>query len=168
MDGIEVSRQIRKFTKTPIIILSVRESEDDKVTALDEGADDYLCKPFGMDELLARVRVAMRHSRHANLETVFSVGDLRVDLEHHHVTVAGREISLTPKEYQLLQLLVQNAGKVLTHHYLLNEIWGKAYQSENHLLRVNMSNLRQKIEPDPTRPRYILTELGVGYRLYVE
>ena len=165
MDGVEVLRRLREWTQVPIIILSVRDREDDKVTALDSGADDYLTKPFGIGELLARMRVAFRRSLQQAPEPVYKVDGLEVDLEHRRVFVQGKEIQLTATEYDLLRLLVTHAGKVLTHNQILRQIWGPAYMEQPHLLRVNISNLRRKIEPEPTRPRYILTELGVGYRL---
>ncbi len=168
MDGIEVTRRLREWSSIPIIVLSVRERETDKVAALDAGADDYLTKPFGTGELLARIRVALRHSAAPGAEPVFQVEALQVDLERRRVTVAGREVTLTPTEYDLLRVLVQHAGKVLTHHQLLRLVWGVGYEGEMHLLRVNISNLRRKIEPDLTRPHYILTEPGVGYRLRAE
>lgn len=167
MDGVEVTRLLREWTRLPIIILSVRGREADKIAALDAGADDYLTKPFGVGELFARMRVALRRAAQAEVQPVFSSGDLAVDLARRMVTVAGNEIQLTPTEYDLLRALVTNAGKVLTHHQLLREVWGMGYEQEMHMLRVNISNLRRKIEPDPTRPRYILTEPGVGYRLRV-
>jgi two-component system KDP operon response regulator KdpE len=165
LDGVEVTRLLREWTHIPIIILSVREQEMDKINALDAGADDYLTKPFSSGELLARMRAALRHSTPSASDPVFETDGLSIDLTHRLVRVNGKEISLTPTEYDLLRILVQNAGKVLTHHQLLRQVWGSAYESEAHLLRVNMSNLRRKIEPDPTRPRYIVTEPGVGYRL---
>jgi two-component system KDP operon response regulator KdpE len=165
LDGVEVTRLLREWTHIPIIILSVREQETDKINALDAGADDYLTKPFSSGELLARMRAALRHSTPSASDPVFETDGLSMDLTHRLVRVNGKEISLTPTEYDLLRILVQNAGKVLTHHQLLRQVWGSAYESEAHLLRVNMSNLRRKIEPDPTRPRYIITEPGVGYRL---
>jgi two-component system KDP operon response regulator KdpE len=165
MDGVEVLRRLREWTKVPVIILSVRDREDDKVTALDSGADDYVTKPFGIGELLARMRVALRKSIQGSPEPVYRVDGLEVDLEHRRVAVQGKEVQLTPTEYDLLRLLVNHAGKVLTHNQILRQIWGPAYIEQPHLLRVNISNLRRKIEPEPTRPRYILTELGVGYRL---
>jgi two-component system KDP operon response regulator KdpE len=165
LDGIEVTRLLREWTHIPIIILSVRGQEADKVTALDAGADDYLTKPFGTGELLARIRVALRHTGQSDTEPVFASGDLTVDLVRRVVTVAGREVQLTPTEYDLLRVLVTHAGKVLTHRQLLREVWGIGYEQETHILRVNISNLRRKIEPDPARPRHILTEPGVGYRL---
>lgn len=164
LDGVEVIRQVREWSKIPIIILSVRDREDDKVAALDAGADDYLTKPFGMRELLARIRVAARHAHKTAQEPVFELDDLRIDLARREVTRAGERIALTPTEYDLLRVMVQNAGKVLTHNQILRQVWGAAYEQESHLLRVNISNLRKKIEPDPDRPRFILTEPGVGYR----
>ncbi len=164
-DGIEVTRSLREWTQTPIIILSVREHEDDKIAALDAGADDYVTKPFGMGELLARLRVAMRHAASPTEEPVFTADGLTVDLSRRLVTVDGKELQLTPTEYSLLRVLATHAGKVLTHRHLLREVWGNAYENERHLLRVNISNLRRKIEDDPSRPHYILSEPGVGYRL---
>jgi two-component system KDP operon response regulator KdpE len=165
MEGIEVTRRLREWTRIPIIILSVREHETDKITALDAGADDYLTKPFGIGELLARMRTAMRHAVQPVGQSVFSTGELTMDIGRRIVNVADREVQLTPTEYDLLRVLVMNAGKVLTHHQLLREVWGVGYENEMHMLRVNVSNLRRKIESDPTRPRYIVTEPGVGYRL---
>jgi two-component system KDP operon response regulator KdpE len=164
MDGIEVVRSLREWTRTPIIILSVRDREDDKIAALDLGADDYLTKPFGLGELMARIRTAMRHTVQGSTEPVFESGDLRVDLGRREVTLAGARVALTPTEYDLLRVMVQNAGKVITHNQLLRQVWGAAYEQESHLLRVNVSNLRRKIEPNPDQPVYILTEPGVGYR----
>jgi len=164
-DGIEVTRRLREWSKTPIIILSVREAENDKIAALDAGADDYLTKPFGTGELMARMRVVMRRLANKSDEPVIQVDSLKMDLSHRLVTVDEKEISLTPTEYDILRLLMQNAGKVITHRQLLKQVWGTAYESEMHLLRVNISNLRRKIEPDPTRPHYLVTEPGVGYRL---
>ena len=165
IDGVEVTRQLREWTQTPIIILSVREDEVDKVAALDAGADDYLTKPFSSGELMARLRVALRRAARTPTDTIYQVDDLKVDLARRLVSLQEREISLTPTEYDLLRVLVQAAGKVLTHRQLLRQVWGAGYEGEMHLLRVNMSNLRRKIEPDPSRPHYILTESGVGYRL---
>jgi two-component system, OmpR family, KDP operon response regulator KdpE len=165
MDGIVVTQRLREWTSIPIIILSVREQETEKIAALDAGADDYLTKPFGTGELMARIRVALRHISLANEEPIYQVDDLIVDLTRRQVKLAGNEVSLTPTEYDLLRVLITHAGKVITHHYLLRQVWGSAYETEMHLLRVNMSNLRRKIEPDPTRPHYIITEPGVGYRL---
>jgi two-component system, OmpR family, KDP operon response regulator KdpE len=165
MDGVEVTRQLREWSQVPIIILSVREQEGDKIAALDAGADDYLTKPFGIGELTARMRVVMRRTMKGEDGPVLTVEDLRVDLAHRQVTLAQKELTLTPTEYDLLRILIQHAGKVLTHHQLLRQVWGSAYERETHLLRVNISNLRRKIEPDPARPHYILTEPGVGYRM---
>lgn len=164
-DGIDVIRRLREWTSLPIIVVSVREHEATKVSALDFGADDYLTKPFGIGELTARLRVVLRRAAQPGEEPVFSSGDLHVDLARRQVTVAGDRIALTPTEYDLLRVLVQHAGKVLTHNQLLRQVWGGAYEEAAHLLRVNISNLRRKIEPDPTRPSHILTEPGVGYRL---
>jgi two-component system KDP operon response regulator KdpE len=168
LDGVEVTRQLREWSSIPIIILSVREQESDKINALDAGADDYLTKPFSSGELLARMRAALRHSAQKASAPIFEYDGLIVDLTRRLVRVGDDEISLTPTEYDLLRILVQNAGKVITHRHLLRQVWGSAYEVEAHLLRVNMSNLRRKIEPDPTRPRYIITEPGVGYRLRTE
>lgn len=165
LDGVEVTRRLREWSQTPIIILSVRDREGDKVLALDAGADDYLTKPFGLDELLARIRVAMRHTNISPTDPVLEIAGLRVDLGRREVTLHSERISLTPTEYDLLKVLVQNAGKVITHTQLLRQVWGAAYEEESHLLRVNISNLRRKIEPNPDQPAYILTEPGVGYRL---
>jgi two-component system, OmpR family, KDP operon response regulator KdpE len=165
LDGVQVTRLLREWTQIPIIVLSVRGAEQDKVAALDAGADDYLTKPFGSQELLARLRVALRRAAQASVEPIFVSDNLSVDLARRLVTVDGKEVQLTPTEYDLLKLLVTNAGKVLTHHHILRAIWGVGYEQEMHMLRVNISNLRRKIEPDPMRPRFILTEPGVGYRL---
>jgi len=166
IDGIEVTRRLREWSQTPIIILSVRESEQDKIAALDAGADDYLTKPFGTGELLARMRVALRKQSSAANEPVFESKGLSVDFARRLVTVNGQEVQLTPTEYDLLKILVTHAGKVITHHQLLRQVWGDGYD-DMHILRVNISNLRGKIEPDPSRPTYIHTEPGVGYRLKV-
>ncbi len=165
LDGVDVTRQLREWSQIPIIVLSVREHEHDKITALDAGADDYLTKPFGAGELLARLRVALRHTAQPNEEAVFVLGGLSVDLARRAVTVRGAEVQLTPNEYALLRVFIQHAGKVLTHHQLLREVWGPGYEHEKHLLRVNISNLRGKLEDEPARPQIILTEPGVGYRL---
>jgi len=167
LDGIEVTRQLREWSQLPIIILSVRETESEKIAALDAGADDYLTKPFGTGELMARMRVVMRRLTTAPDEPVLQVGDLKMDISRRLVTLDGNQVSLTPTEYDILRLLLQNTGKVITHRQLLRQIWGTAYESEMHILRVNISNLRRKIEPDPARPHYIVTEPGVGYRLRV-
>ncbi len=168
MQGVEVTRRLREWSKIPIIILSVRDHESDKIAALDAGADDYLTKPFGIGELLARMRVALRHAAQPDEQPVFTVEDLTVDLTRRVVMLGGREVTLTPTEYDILRVLVTNAGKVMTHHQLLREVWGVGYEKETQMLRVNISNLRRKIEADPTRPRYILTEPGVGYRMQAE
>lgn len=165
LGGIDVTRLLREWTAVPILVLSVRESETDKVGALDAGADDYLTKPFGMGELLARLRVLLRRNRPGPEQPILHLDDLVVDLSYRRVTTAGKEAQLTPTEYELLRNLVVNAGKVLTHQQLLRQIWGIGYQADAHLLRVTISNLRRKIEPDSTRPSYIITEPGVGYRL---
>jgi two-component system KDP operon response regulator KdpE len=166
LDGVEVTRQLREWSQVPVIILSVREHEADKIAALDAGADDYLTKPFGVGELMARLRVALRHAVSQVDETAeFALGHLRVDLTRRIVEVNGKEAQLTPTEYALLRALIKHAGKVLTHHQLLREVWGPGYEQEKHLLRVNVSNLRSKLEAEPARPEYILTEPGVGYRL---
>jgi two-component system KDP operon response regulator KdpE len=165
LSGIEVCQSIRSWSSTPIIVLSVRDSEHDKITALDLGADDYLTKPFSLGELLARVRVALRHNATgAPAEPVLQFEDLRIDLPLRQVFVADQEVHLTPTEYDLLKLLAIHAGKVLTHTYLLREIWGAAYERDTQTLRVFIGQLRRKLGDDPTRPRFILTEPGVGYR----
>ena len=167
IDGVEVTRRLREWSQVPIIIVSVREQEKDKIAALDAGADDYLTKPFGVGELMARLRVALRRAAQTEGEPVFTAGDLVVDLNQREVRLNEKPISLTPTEYDLLRTLVKHVGKVLTHDQLLRAVWGTAYESETHMLQVNISNLRRKIEPDPARPTYIVTEPGVGYRLKV-
>ncbi len=166
IDGIEVTRRLREWSQTPIIILSVREAEQDKIAALDAGADDYLTKPFGTGELLARMRVVQRRQIPSANEPIFATGGLTMDFSRRLVTVNEKEIQLTPTEYDLLRLLITHAGKVLTHRQLLQKVWGDGYD-DMHILRVNISNLRAKIEPNPARPTYIHTEPGVGYRLRV-
>jgi two-component system KDP operon response regulator KdpE len=169
MTGAEVTRCLREWTEVPIIILSVREEEAEKIAALDAGADDYLTKPFGPGELLARIRAALRRASKQEANSVFSAGDLTVDLIQRVVRVGGAEVQLTPTEYDLLRALVLHAGKVLMHRQLVREVWGGAhYEDALHLLRVNISNLRHKLERDPTRPRLIVTEPGVGYRMRTE
>ena len=166
-DGLEVTRQLREWSRTPIIVLSARGREQDKVAALDLGADDYLTKPFGVEELLARIRVALRHASPGPddvSEPVFEMGELKVDLAQRQVFRAGQQVHLTPTEYKLLVALVRHAGKLLTHRQLLQEVWGSNFITQNHYLRIYIMQLRQKIEPDPTRPRLLLTEPGVGYR----
>jgi two-component system KDP operon response regulator KdpE len=167
MDGVDVTRRLREWTQIPIIVVSVREQEQDKVAALDAGADDYLTKPFGVGELMARLRSALRRSAQAEIDPVFMTGDLVVDLNLREVRANGQPVSLTPTEYDLLRIFVKFAGKVMTHDQLLRSVWGTAYESETHMLQVNISNLRRKIEPDPVRPSYLITEPGVGYRLKI-
>jgi len=170
-DGIALTRDVREWSKVPIVVLSVRDREQDKVAALEAGADDYLTKPFGVGELIARVRVALRHAASAGAPAgppEFASGDLRVDLARRQVFVAGREVRLTPIEYKLLAFLVKNAGKVLTHRQLLHEVWGPEYGDENHYVRVYVAQLRRKLESEPARPRLLRTEPGVGYRLISE
>lgn len=167
IDGVEVTRRVREWTDMPIIVVSVREQESEKVAALDAGADDYLTKPFGAGELMARIRAALRRTAPAESSAVFHNDDLVVDFTRRLVMAGGREIDLTPTEYDILRALVQHAGKVLTHGQLLRTVWGTAYEGESHMLRVNLSNLRRKIERDPAKPRHIITEPGVGYRLRV-
>jgi two-component system KDP operon response regulator KdpE len=164
IDGIEVTRRLREWTEIPIIILSVRDQEADKIAALDAGADDYLAKPFGAGELMARLRAVLRRSVHPGSEPVLTFGELIVDLSRRRVTLGQAEVQLTPTEYDLLRVLASNAGRVVTHQQLLREVWGEGYDGEVHLLRVNISNLRRKVEPDPARPRYVTTEPGIGYR----
>jgi two-component system, OmpR family, KDP operon response regulator KdpE len=164
-DGIELTRALRGWTHAPIIVISARGREEDKVDALDAGADDYLTKPFGVNELLARIRVALRHAQAAPAEEpALEVGPLRIDLARREVTAEGREVRLTPTEFKLVVLLARNAGKVLTHGHILREIWGPR-STQAHLVRVHMAELRRKLEADPARPRLLLTEVGVGYRL---
>lgn len=167
MDGVEVIKGVRTWSSVPIIILSARSQESDKISALDAGAADYLVKPFGVGELLARIRVSLRHvpSSVNGAEGIFSVGELKVDMIHRKVTVSDAEVHLTPIEYRLLIVLVKHAGKVLTHRMLLKEVWGPNYVERAHYLRIYMGILRHKLEKDPTRPRFLLTEVGVGYRL---
>jgi two-component system KDP operon response regulator KdpE len=168
IDGVEITRMLRQWTNVPIIILSVRGEDNDKIAALDAGADDYLTKPFSVGELLARIRAALRRSGPTADEPVFTVGQLEIDFPRRLVKLNKNEVQLTPNEYNILRLLVANAGRVLTHHQLLTRVWGPGYQQDTHLLQVNISNIRRKIEPDPTQPTYIVTEPGVGYRLKSE
>ncbi|MBN1314687.1 MAG: response regulator [Anaerolineales bacterium] len=165
MEGVEVTMRLREWSHIPIIILSVRDQEADKIAALDAGADDYLTKPFSVGELMARMRVVLRRVAHPEIGPVFTIRDLVVDMARRLVLVRGREVQLTPTEYDLLRVLVTHAGKVLTHQQLLRQVWGLGYEGDSHLLRVNISNLRQKIESNSARPEYIVTEPGVGYRL---
>jgi two-component system KDP operon response regulator KdpE len=170
-DGQEVIRQLREWLQAPIIVLSVRDQEQQKITALDNGADDYLTKPFSTGELLARIRVALRHAARVGSEqesSTFECGDLKIDLAARRVFVREAEVHLTPIEYKLLTTLVRHAGKVLTHHALLKDVWGPRHVQETHYLRVFMASLRRKIEADPAQPRYLLTEQGIGYRFAAE
>ncbi len=168
MDGVEVTRRLREWTQIPIIVISVRDQDEDKIAALDAGADDYITKPFSVGELTARIRAALRRNAHPESEPIFQKDDLLVDLERRYVFKQGQAVSLTPTEYDILRVLVQHAGKVLTHEQLIHFIWGServSNEEDSHLLRVNVSNLRRKLETDPNRPRFIVTEPGVGYRL---
>lgn len=167
-DGIDLTKQLREWSRVPIIVLSARGREDDKVAALDAGADDYLTKPFGVNELLARMRVALRHaqSREADPSVqAFEFGELKIDLVRREVFRGEDELHLTPTEYKLLVLFAQNAGKVLTHRQILKEVWGPSYAAQTHYVRVHMAELRKKVEVDPSRPKLLVTEPGVGYRL---
>jgi two-component system KDP operon response regulator KdpE len=171
MDGLEVIRQLREWTTIPIIVLSARGQERDKISALDAGADDYVSKPFGVGELLARMRVAVRHAARNPSdpgETTFSLGELHVDLVNRQVKMGGNRVHLTPIEYRLLITLIRHAGKILTHQHLLKEVWGPNQTEQAQYLRVYIAQLRRKLEVDPARPRYVLTEPGVGYRLAAE
>lgn len=170
LNGLEVIRALRARGATPIVVLSVRGAERDKVAALDLGADDYLTKPFGVDELLARIRVALRHAARpsSGVEPIFRTGGLEVDLERRRVSVAGREVRLSPTEYDLLKTFIAHPDRVLTDTLLLREVWGPEYGSEGHYLHVYMARLRKKLEDDPRRPRYLVTEPGVGYRLLAD
>ena len=168
MNGIAVTRELRQWSKVPILILSVLDQEKEKIAALDAGADDYLTKPFSLGELLARMRVAFRHANQPTDEPFFETGAMQVDLAKRLVTVNDQDVALTPTEYDLLRILIQDAGKVLTHQHIIRALWGDTYQTEmHHLLRVNVSNLRKKIEEDASRPKHLVTEPGVGYRLRI-
>jgi len=167
MDGIDVIKALRAWSNVPIIVLSARSYEQHKIDALDLGADDYLTKPFGFGEFLARVRVALRHAYRSSVSQqgdVFTIENLRIDFHKRLVTVDDQEVRLTPIQYRLLSVLVKHAGKVMTHQQILKEVWGPSYQENAHYLRIYMSQLRQKLEKDPTQPRFLLTESGVGYR----
>ena len=166
-DGLECSRRLREWTQVPVIVLSARGREEDKAQALDAGADDYLTKPFGMSELFARIRVALRHARAQGStdDPVLAFGPIRIDQSRHEVTVDGTRMHLTPIEFRMLALLARHAGKVLTHRQLLHEVWGPRSTHQTHYLRVHMAELRRKVEVDPARPRWLITEAGVGYRL---
>ncbi len=168
VDGLEVIRMIREWSVIPIIVLSVKEQEEVKVQALDAGADDYLTKPFGVMELLARLRVVMRHTVPGAAEPVFKTGELQVDFSQRQVFLGAGEVNLTPLEYDILKTLIQNAGRVLTHRQLLKSVWGEGYEDDFHLLRVTVSHLRKKIERNTAQPLYIHTEPGVGYRLKID
>jgi two-component system KDP operon response regulator KdpE len=161
--GTDVCRELRTWSSVPVIVLSAVGDESEKVAALDAGADDYVTKPFGLDELLARLRAALRRVD-GTTEPVFEIGELRVDLAAREVTFAGVPVQLTPHEFSLLGLLARNEGKLLTHKAILEEVWGHAYNAESHYLHVYVSQLRRKLEPDPSRPRYLITEPGIGYR----
>jgi two-component system KDP operon response regulator KdpE len=165
LEGLEVLKRLREWSRVPVIILSVRDREDDKVAALDAGADDYVTKPFNSAELLARLRAALRHVQPQGADAIFRTGNLEVDLSKRLVLKSGTEIRLTPIEYALLRLLVVNAGKVLTHRQLLTEVWGEKAVGQSHYLRVHLAHLREKLELNPSAPELILTEPGVGYRL---
>ena len=171
LDGIDVLKNIRQWKNVPIIVVSARGHEREKVEALDLGADDYITKPFGTDELLARVRTALRHSRHVNAASVaphkVTVGELQIDYDKRRVMLGEKEIHFTPIEYRIIVLLSQNVGKVLTHDFIVKEVWGP-YTNETQTLRVNMANIRRKLEVNPAEPKYILTEIGVGYRMAEE
>ena len=168
MDGVTVLKRLREWSSVPVIVLSVRDSEEDKIAALDNGADDYLTKPFGSGELLARLRVAQRHAQPAVENTVFQNGQLEVDLASRMVKVHGKPIKLTATEYALLQLFVRHAGKVLTHRQILKEVWGPNYTEQTHYLRVYMTHLREKIEANPSEPELLVTESGIGYRMMLK
>ena len=165
LDGLEVTRRLREWTTIPIIVVSVRDDEDDKISALDAGADDYLTKPFSAAELMARIRASLRHSTRLENEPYFQSGDLVINLELRLVLVNGQPVALTPIEYEIVRTLVMYAGKVMTHAQLIQAVWGSNAEAGSHLLRVNISNLRKKIEKDPQRPLHIITEPGVGFRL---
>lgn len=168
MDGVDVIKAVRGWSEIPIIILSARNGEQQKIDALDAGADDYLTKPFGFGELLARIRVALRHAHRTNEQTqndVFQTANLQMDLLNRIVKIDNQEVHLTPIQYRLLSVLVKHAGKVLTHQQILKEVWGPSYKENSHYLRIYMSQLRQKLEADPTQPKFLLTESGIGYRL---
>ncbi len=167
MDGLVVLRRLREWTHTPILVLSVRDADAEKIAALDAGADDYLTKPFSVGELLARLRTAHRHAMPAEQPTVVALGAVSVDLTRRSVIRDGEPIKLTPTEYALLRLLIQHSGRALTHRQILHEVWGPEYVDETHYLRVYMAQLRQKLENDPAHPQFLLTEPGVGYRLDV-
>ena len=165
IDGIEVIERLREWTQVPVIVLSVREHEDDKIKALDVGADDYVTKPFSMGELLARLRAALRRTAGSEDTPILTFGELSIDISHRNVSVRGEEVKLTPTEYEVLKYLAQQAGRVVTHRQLLKAVWGSNYQEHSQYLRVYVGQLRRKLEVDPSQPAYIITEPGVGYRL---
>lgn len=166
LHGLEIIKKVRGFSSVPIIVVSAHDQDRDKVEALDMGADDYLTKPFSMKELLARIRVVLRHQtfQPEDKARIRQVGDLELDLDKHRVTLEGKEIHLTPMEFDIVSLLVQNPGKVLTHKFILKEVWGSEFESDLQSVRVFMANIRRKLEKDPTKPRYVFTEVGIGYR----
>lgn len=165
IDGMEVLSRVRTWTETPVIIISARTKEQEKVAALDAGADDYITKPFGTSELMARIRTCLRHSRPNTHSRIYKAGDLSIDFEKRLILLEGKEIHLTQIEFQLLTLLAENSGKVLTYSYIMNAIWGPYMDNNNQILRVNMANIRRKIEKNPAQPRYVFTEIGIGYRM---
>jgi two-component system, OmpR family, KDP operon response regulator KdpE len=171
MDGIDIIKQVREFSNIPIVVVSARDQDNEKVEALDAGADDYLTKPFSINELLARIRVVLRHSssnKREEASVVYKVADLEINLEKHKVTIEGQEIHFTPMEYSVLTLLMRNSGKVLTHKYILKKVWGSYLDSDVQSLRVFMANIRRKLEKNPAKPRYVFTEVGIGYRFTEE
>lgn len=169
MDGMDIIKEVRRFSKTPIIIISARIQEDEKVMALDFGADDYITKPFGTSEMMARIRTALRHShRTDDADSIYQCGDLMIDFDKRRIIRAGEEIHLTQIEYKLVSLLARQAGKVLTYDYLMQQIWGPYSDDNNQILRVNMAHIRRKLEQNPANPEYIFTEIGVGYRMREE
>lgn len=168
MDGVTVLKRLREWSRVPVVVLSVRDRDEDKIAALDNGADDFVTKPFSTGELLARLRVAQRHATPHPEQTVFHSGDLEVDLTRRVVTVRGKQIKLTPTEYSLLRLFVRHAGRVLTHGQILREVWGPNCENQTHYLRVYMAHLREKLEAKPSQPELLLTESGVGYRLFTQ
>ena len=171
MDGLEILRQLRSWSSLPVVVVSARSHERDKVTALDQGADDYLTKPFGTAELLARVRTAIRHTRTASgndeiaQKGTYSVGELVIDYNKHQVLVRGENVKLTLSEFRIVALLGKHAGKVLTYDFIIRQLWGPKAKNDNQILRVNMANIRRKIEQNPAQPQYVFTEVGVGYRM---
>ena len=165
IDGCEILKQLRSWSSVPIIVISARSKEQDKVSALDLGADDYITKPFGTAELMARIRTSLRHRHPVSPDRIYRALDLEINFEKRLIRLAGREIHLTQIEYQLLTLLAENSGRVLTYSYLMNAIWGPYMDSNNQILRVNMANIRRKIEKNPAQPQYVFTEIGIGYRM---